>query len=109
MEEHRTDPLVAAFLSGYLRCISKQMAGISRGQDMHQASMERLILMTGQLLEASRMAQSPQTSGPSMWSGLHDWSKRIELAHKLYRLLVWSRIVLWPAYVIGGMRYLGWL
>jgi hypothetical protein len=55
-------------------------------------------------------APPPKRSGLiAIWDRLHDLSKKFELAHKLWRVLVWSRVVLWPAYVIGGMKWLGWL
>lgn len=55
-------------------------------------------------------APPPKRSGLiATWDRLHELSKRFELAHKLWRILVWSRVVLWPAYIIGGMKWLGWL
>jgi hypothetical protein len=38
-----------------------------------------------------------------------EWGRRVEFLAKVYRVVVWSRAVLWPAYVIGGLRGLGWL
>jgi hypothetical protein len=70
-----------------------------------QATCDRILAQVTAMQTAP-----PKMSGlPSWLANLQDWSKRIELVHKLYRVLVWSRVVLWPAYVIGGMRYLGWL
>jgi hypothetical protein len=94
--------------------IISQLAAIKSGVDRLQATNERHLVLTGQVLEAMRMgtptAPPPKRSGLiAIWDRLHDLSKKFELAHKLWRVLVWSRVVLWPAYVIGGMKWLGWL
>jgi hypothetical protein len=46
--------------------------------------------------------------GPALAQVL-EWARRVEFLAKVYRVVVWSRAVLWPAYVLGGLRWLGWL
>lgn len=108
MGEHSTDPLVSAYLNGYLRCISKQMAGLSRGQDMHQATQERHIVLTGQILEAIRStAPPPKPSGRmnlrESWKALGESAKSFKLLldlWRLYRAVPWGTLA-WGLYVLA--------
>lgn len=101
--------MVASFQAAWMRETSRQLAGIRRAQDLHHAAQERHILVTGQVLEAvSRRKPRKATSG-HIWNRLKEWSERFELVHKVYRALVWSRVVSWPIYAYGGLRWLGWL
>jgi hypothetical protein len=112
-----TNDLVSAFHEGWRRHFSNQMASIRSGQDQLHAKTDRHLVLTGQVLEAIRAMGKPTQAPPSglmqilamRWSTLQELSKRFELAHKLWRILVWSRVVLWPAYIIGGLKWLGWL
>ena len=49
------------------------------------------------------------TATPSIWVRVHELSRKADLAHKLYKVLVWSRLVSWPTYAYLGLRWLGWL
>ena len=68
----------------------------------------KLGLITQKLDQLIAMQTAPPTKtkfGQMILTNISAWSKRIELAHKLY---LWSRLVLWPAY-IGFLRWLGLL
>lgn len=97
--------------------IISQLASIKRGQEVAQGTRERQLVMTGQVLEVAKLilthvaAQKPSPARKSghLWGRLKVLNERFELVHKLYRALVWSRVVFWPAYAYGGLRWLGWL
>lgn len=110
MAEYSTDPIVAAYQNAFLRCISKKQDQLIRGQDLQQATLERIILTTGQVLEAIRqqqMASAPPTSGPTIWSRLNDLIRRFETAHKLWRL--WCAVRLPAGIASYGYIALRWL
>lgn len=96
MGEHSTDPLIGAFLTGHMKCLSKRMAGISRAQDLHQASIERHILISGQILEAVRqMAPPHQTSGRraifrELREHFENYEWLLQGLWRLYRAVPWG-------------------
>ena len=121
MAEHRSqtktsgDLLIISFARGLAR-------ELRRGQSMLQATQERHLLLTGQVLEVQRQILSSITTQPTAmqtpgispwWAKLYQSAKHIsehyELAQRLYRAYLWSRLVFWPAYGYGALKWLGWL
>jgi hypothetical protein len=89
--------LLASFHRGCLKYIQTQLTGLRRGQEISQATHERHLVLTGQVLEAMRSMGKPpdQPSGRmnSLWAEAKEWLSGFVLLHK-----VWSawRAVSWP-------------
>ena len=94
-----------------------QLASIEKGQQVAQATRERNSVMLGQMalllqqiFGALTDMQSTRTgrTGQNMVDSLIAISKKVDLVHKLYRFWVWSRLVRWPAFAYGALKYIGW-
>ena len=83
---------------------------------MAQATREHHTVLIGQMVLLLQQIITRQTSSPRSGPGMPirfmetmaDISKKIDLVHKLYRLWVWSRLVRWPAFAYGALKYIGW-
>lgn len=112
MGEQRSPPetsdLLASFHKGYLKQISHQLvtmrAELRSGHQQLQASSDRHLVYTGQVLEGQRQIMSKLDTAPqphksghtnlkSLWSEAKEWLSGFVLLHK-----VWSawRAISWP-------------
>lgn len=110
MGEHSTDPLIGAYHTGYLKCISRQLTGIKARQELHQASLERQIVLAGQILEAIRHRQpeaQPTFGLMKMYARVRDaWEhfERLQKVVSVLRAVRWGSLG-WTAY--GLFRWAG--
>jgi hypothetical protein len=103
------------------RCLIQQERQIAQMEQIAALLRSLLVLAARRADGAGRRRRRTGAASGSGWreslrerwgpvlAQVQEWARRIELVHKLYRVIVWSRAVLWPAYVIGGLRWLGWL
>ena len=82
--------------------------------DLPPHSRDALMFRVGYLQSTcdqilARVTAQRSTATPSIWTRMHELSRKADLAHKLYKVLVWSRLVSWPTYAYLGLRWLGWL
>jgi hypothetical protein len=116
MAEPRSPPetadLLASFHTGYLKEIQHQLVAtrseLRSGQDRIHTSIDQLLVLTGQVLEAVRMATpAPPQSGPqSLWQMVKDYLQSFVL---LTRVLQALRSIPWGIFAWLGYGVLKWL
>lgn len=108
---HETADLLAAFHTGYLREIRDQIIStrseLRSGQDRIHMSVDQLLVLTGQVLEAQRMGTpAPPPSGPqSLWQMVRDYLQSFVL---LTRVLQALRSIPWGMFAWLGYGVLKW-
>jgi hypothetical protein len=110
-----TADLLASFHTGYLKEIQHQLVAtrseLRSGQDRIHTSIDRLLVLTGQVLEATRMGTpAPPQSGPQMLRQIKEVLSFLGALYKAWPIIRWAIALNTFGWLAKqGARLLGWL